>query len=61
MGSEGKVRLWPHSAQNLELDELLKPQLGHTISNLPPHSTQNLADFGFSNWHFGHFINISPI
>jgi len=48
--------LWPHSAQNLKLAELLKSHFGHIISNLPPHSTQNLALSGFSDWHFGHFI-----
>jgi hypothetical protein len=55
-GSEGRVKLWPHFAQNLKLGELLKLHSGHIFSNLPPHSTQKLATSGFSNWHFGHFI-----
>jgi len=38
------------------LGALGTPEFGHTISNLLPHSTQNLAVSGFSNGHFGHFI-----
>jgi hypothetical protein len=43
------LKLWPHSAQNLKLAELLKLHLGHKVSSLHPHSTQNLALPGFSN------------
>jgi hypothetical protein len=51
--------LKPHFG-HIKLGELLKPHFGHIISNLPPHSTQNLAVSGFSSWHFGHFTFDAP-
>jgi len=33
------------------------PHCEQAISNLLPHSLQNLALSGFSVWHFGHFIS----
>jgi hypothetical protein len=39
-------KLKPHSEQNLNADELLMPHFGQMVSNLFPHTTQNLADCG---------------
>ena len=59
-GSEGRLKLWPHSPQNLNSGEFGKLHPGQILSNLAPHSPQNFMPSGFSNWHFGHFISGGP-
>jgi hypothetical protein len=43
------------------LEGLSELQRGQSLSNLTPHSPQNLIPSGFSNWHFGHFIFVPSI
>jgi hypothetical protein len=58
--SLGSLRLCPHLLQNLNPDGGFEPQFGQitSISRDEPHAPQNIESSGFSNWHFGHFIDV---
>jgi hypothetical protein len=61
--SLGSLRLCPHLLQNLKPAGGFEPQFGQTISisSDEPHAPQNIESSGFSNWHFGHFIDRSSM
>jgi len=42
--------------QNFPVTGVMAPHGGQLNSIGPPHSIQNLAALGLSNWHFEHFI-----
>ena len=56
VGSEGRVRLWPHSLQKSFSGLFSEPHWGQTNESLAPHLPQNLAPSLLSDWHFWHFI-----
>jgi hypothetical protein len=57
--SLGSLRLCPHLLQNLKPTGGFEPQFGQitSISSDEPQAPQNRESSGFSNWHFGHFID----